>query len=161
MGRAFAVLILPFLLLANQPSTPSSSSQEGPAFEIEKAIEGFILLLQKATQTAKDLSQTEQEVIPEEKGIFKLYYKEVGNKAKVEERSDALIKAQVSYRLFANKKVPASTLLVVVKDGEVELYGKALGEEGANEAIKEALKVRGVKVVRSYIIIKEPARVKL
>ncbi|NPA03754.1 MAG: BON domain-containing protein [Epsilonproteobacteria bacterium] len=151
--KLLSLLLVPIMLSATEPA-PKDNPVE---LEFEKALEGFILLLQKATETAKDLSQTEQEVIPEEKDTFRLYYREVSNKAKVESRNDTLIKAQVSYKLYANKKIPASTLMVVVKDGEVELYGKALGEEGVEEAIKEALRVKGVKSVTSYVIIKKPA----
>ena len=150
LANKILVLFLPVWLFAQQPDA-----------EIEKALEQFILLLEKASEAAKDLSKTEQQVIPEEKSTFTLYYKRVENKASVEKRNDALIKAQISYKYFTDKEIPASTIMIIVRNGSVELYGKTLSKAVAQKAIDLALKIRGVKEVTSYLIIKEPAKITL
>jgi len=150
LANKILVLFLPVWLFAQQPDA-----------KIEKALEQFILLLEKASEAAKDLSKTEQQVIPEEKSTFTLYYKRVENKASVEKRNDALIKAQISYKYFTDKEIPASTIMIIVRNGSVELYGKTLSKAVAQKAIDLALKIRGVKEVTSYLIIKEPAKITL
>ena len=150
LANKIILLLLPAWLFAQQPDV-----------EIQKALEQFMLLLEKAGEAAKDLSQTDQQVIPEEKSTFTLYYKRVENRASVEKRSDALIKAQISYKFFADKEIPASTIMIIVRNGSVELYGKTLSKEAAQKAIDQALKVRGVKEVTSYLIVKEPAKISL
>ncbi|MRI59220.1 MAG: hypothetical protein C6H99_06930 [Epsilonproteobacteria bacterium] len=150
LANKIILLLLPAWLFAQQPDV-----------EIQKALEQFILLFEKASEAAKDLSQTDQQVIPEEKSTFTLYYKRVENRASVEKRSDALIKAQISYKFFTDKEIPASTIMIIVRNGSVELYGKTLSKEAAQKAIDQALKVRGVKEVTSYLIVKEPAKISL
>ncbi len=150
LANRFFLLLLPLWLLAQKPDP-----------DIEQALQQFMLLLEKASEAAKDISQTDQRVIPEEKSTFNLYYKHITNQAPVQKRNDTLIKAQISYKFFTDKEIPASTIMIIVREGSVELYGKTLSKEAAQRAIDQALKVRGVKEVTSYLIIKEPARVRL
>ncbi len=138
-----------------------SQPNQEPSQELQKALEQMMLLLEKSSEVVKDLSKTEQKVIPEAKNSFWLYYKHIDNKAKVEKRNDLLLKAQIQYRLAVAKDIPSSTILVVVHDGAVELYGKVHQKAIADKAIQTTLHTRGVKEVTSYLIIKEPAKIAL
>ena len=151
ISKIAAALTLPLLLLAQEPS------QE----DIQKALQNFLMLMEKSTETLKEMSQTEQKAVPEAKNGWMLYYKDVKNSAKVQERSDILIKTQIEYRYFRARDLGASTILVVVRSGIVELYGKVLGTQQAKKAIDLALTTRGVKEVISYLIVKEPQKLSL
>ncbi len=154
IGKIGAVLACSLPLVAQSPN-------EDPSQELQKALEQMLLLLEKSSEVVKDLSKTEQKVIPEAKNSFWLYYKHIDNKASVEKRNDLLLKAQIQYRLAVAKDIPSSTILVVVHDGAVELYGKVHKKETADKAIQTTLHTRGVKEVTSYLIIKEPAKISL
>ncbi len=136
----------------------ASSLFAQPNDELQKTLEEFLLLMEKSTQTLKSLSQSEQNAIPEEKYSWQLFYKDVINKAKVKQRNDLLIKTQINYKFLVQKEIPNSTILVNVKDGVVELYGKVHSKETALKAIDIALHTTGVKEVISYLIIKFPLK---
>ena len=151
ISKIAAALALPLLLLAQEPN------QE----DIQKALQNFLMLMEKSTEALKEMSQTEQKAVPESRNSWMLYYKDVKNSAKVQERSDILIKTQIEYRYFRARDLSASTILVVVRDGVVELYGKVLGTKQAQKAIDLALTTRGVREVISYLIVKEPQKLSL
>ncbi len=121
----------------------------------------MMLLLEKSTEALKDISKTEQNVVPEAKNGFLLYYKTIKNQANVEKRNDLLLKAQIQYRLAVAKEIPSSNILVLVRDGSVELYGKLHDKKMADKAMDIVLHTRGVKDVTSYLIIKEPVKISL
>jgi phosphopantothenoylcysteine synthetase/decarboxylase len=79
-------------------------AQEDPTKELQKALQGFMLLLQESQKSLQELSQTDQKPIPEEKNGFSLYYKRVQNAAKVEKRNDLLIKTQIGYKFLREKE---------------------------------------------------------
>ncbi len=145
LRNSLVALLFPLALFAQQE-------------DMQKALQEFLLMMEQTTKTLKDLSQTQQTPIPEEQNSWQLYYKVVQNGAKVEKRNDLLIKTQISYQLLKEKSIPSSLLLVVVKDGVVELFGKLYSQKGADKAIDIALHTRGVKKVISYIIMKLPAK---
>ena len=134
-------------------------AQEDPTQELQKALQGFMLFLQESQKSLKELSQSDQKPIPEEKNGFELYYKKVFNAAKVQERNDLLIKTQIGYKFLREKEIPSSHILILVQNGNVELYGKVHSPKTAQKCIDTALKVRGVKSVTSYLIIKEVAKI--
>ncbi len=138
-----------------------SQPNQEPSQELQKALEQMMLLLEKSSEVVKDLAKTEQQVVPEAKNSFWLYYKHIDNKAKVEKRNDLLLKAQIQYRLALDKDIPSSTILVVVHDGAVELYGKVHHKATADKVIQTTLHTRGVQEVTSYLIVKEPAKIAL
>ncbi len=138
-----------------------SQPNQEPSQELQKALEQMMLLLEKSSEVVKDLAKTEQQVVPEAKNSFWLYYKHIDNKAKVEKRNDLLLKAQIQYRLALAKDIPSSTILVVVHDGAVELYGKVHHKATADKVIQTTLHTRGVQEVTSYLIVKEPAKIAL
>ncbi len=151
ISKILAALTLPLLLLAQEPSPE----------DLQKAMQNFLLLMEKSTEALKEMSQTEQKAVPESRNSWMLYYKEVKNGAKVQKRSDILIKTQIEYRYFRDQNISASTILVTVRDGIVELYGKVHSTEAAQKAIDLALTTRGVKEVISYLIVKEPQKLSL
>ena len=138
-----------------------SQPNQEPSQELQKALEQMMLLLEKSSEVVKDLAKTEQQVVPEAKNSFWLYYKRIDNKAKVEKRNDLLLKAQIQYRLALAKDIPSSTILIVVHDGAVELYGKVHHKATADKVIQTTLHTRGVQEVTSYLIVKEPAKIAL
>ncbi len=139
----------------------SFAQNENMDDQLDKALQSLMLLLQKTKEAAKELSDTTQKTIPEKEGVFQLYYKVVKNAAKVEKRNDLLIKTQINYHLLRKKDIPSSFILVLVKDGDVELFGKVYSKEMADEVIHIALQTKGVKRVTSFLIIKEPAKLVL
>ena len=136
-------------------------AQEDPAQELQKALQGFMVLLEQSQKSLKELSETEQQPVPEEENSFSLYYKKVTNAAKVEKRNDLLVKTQIGYKFLREKDIPSTRILILVRDGNVELYGKVHSEKIAQKCIDLALKVRGVKSVTSYLIIKKPVKILL
>ncbi len=138
-----------------------SQPNQEPSQELQKALEQMMLLLEKSSEVIKDLAKTEQQVVPEAKNSFWLYYKHIDNKAKVEKRNDLLLKAQIQYRLALAKDIPSSTILVIVHDGAVELYGKVHHKTTVDKVIEIALHTTGVKEVTSYLIVKESAKISL
>ncbi len=147
-----------FLLLL---SLISGAFAQDESKELDQALQSFMLLLEKTQKSLKEISQMEQKAVPEEKSGFQLFYKHLLNDAKVEKRSDLLIKTQIDYRLLRQKDIPSSQILVLVRDGAVELYGKVYDKKSALKAIDIALHTRGVKEVTSYLIIKERAKILL
>ncbi len=145
LRNSLITLLFPLALFAHQD-------------DLQKALQEFLLMMEQTTKTLKEFSQSQQTPIPEEQNSWQLYYKVVQNGAKVEKRNDLLIKTQISYQLLKAKSIPSSLLLVVVKDGVVEFYGKLYSQKDADKAIDIALHTRGVKKVISYIIIKKPAK---
>ncbi|MRJ02288.1 MAG: BON domain-containing protein [Epsilonproteobacteria bacterium] len=129
-------------------------AQEPPLDEFQKMLQGFLLMLEQSQKSLQELSQTEQKPIPEERRSFQLYYKQIDNKADVEKRNDLLVKTQIEYKFLKDKDIPASTIMTIVRDGEVELYGKVHSPAIAERAMDLALRVRGVRRVTSYLIIK-------
>ncbi len=156
-NKILATLLCTLPLLAQ---SPNKSDQE-PSQELQRALEQMMLLLEKSSEVVKDLAKTEQKVVPEAKNSFWLYYKHIDNKAQVEKRNDLLLKAQIQYRLALAKDIPSSTILIVVHDGAVELYGKVHHKAIADKVIQTTLHTRGVKEVTSYLIIKELAKIAL
>lgn len=148
ISSLLAGLILNISLLAQEQPTD-------PADELEKALQGFMLLLEKSQKTLKELSDTTQSAVPEEKDSFTLFYKRVQNAQKVEKRNDLLIKTQIEYRYLREKEIPSTLILVIVKDGKVQLFGKVYSKKSALKAMDVALHTKGVKEVTSYLIIKE------
>jgi len=136
-------------------------AKENPSQQLDEALQSFMLFLQKTQKSLKDISQMEQKAVPEEANSFQLFYKKLTNKAKVENRSDLLIKTQIEYKLLRAKDIPSSLILVLVRDGKVELFGKVFDKKTALKAMDLALHVPGVKEVTSYLIIKERAKILL
>jgi osmotically-inducible protein OsmY len=132
-----------------------------PMPELQQALQGFLLFLQQAQKSVQELAESDQQAIPEEKEGFTLYHKRLENEAQVQKRNDLLVKTQIEYKFFKEKSIPTSTTLVIVRNGNVELYGKLHSIEAAKKAMELALSVKGVKSVTSYLIIKEPAKIKL
>ncbi|NPA83796.1 MAG: BON domain-containing protein [Epsilonproteobacteria bacterium] len=132
-----------------------------PVDELQKALQAFLLLLEQSQRSLQELTQTDQEPIPEAKNSFLVYYRHIENKAPVEPRNDLLIKTQIEYKFIKTKGIPASTIMTIVRNGSVELYGKVHSKESARKAMDLALRVKGVREVTSYLIIKEPIKVRL
>jgi len=153
--RFISSLFLTFMFCFNL------QAQEEPSQELDQALQSFMLLLEKTQKSLKEISQMEQKAIPEEANSFQLFYKKITNKAKVEKRSDLLIKTQIEYKLLRAKEIPSSSILVLVRNGKVELFGKVYDKKSALEAMDIALHIRGVKEVVSYLIIKERAKILL
>ncbi|BCD60990.1 MULTISPECIES: BON domain-containing protein [unclassified Nitratiruptor] len=129
--------------------------------EVEKALQNLMILMEKSASTIKDFTQNRQPATPEEQSSFQLYYKQVQNGAKVEKRNDFLIKAQIQYRLLRAKNVSFNSLLIVVHNQNVELYGKVHSEKEAEDIINTTLHTKGVRSVTSYLIVKKLKRVVL
>jgi len=155
-NKLFLSLLIALPLAAQEP-TPA----QDPAQELQQALQGFLLFLQQAQKSVQELAETDQQAIPEEKEGFTLYHKRLENEAPVQKRNDLLVKTQIEYKFFREKSIPTSTTLVIVRNGDVELYGKLHSIEAAKKAMELALSVKGVKSVTSYLIIKEPAKIKL
>ncbi|SMC08541.1 BON domain-containing protein [Nitratiruptor tergarcus] len=151
LKSSLAIIALAMNLFAQEPQDD----------ELQKALQNFLLMMEKSTQTLKELSENEQNAIPEEKDSWQLFYKDVKNSAQVKKRNDLLIKTQINYKFLTQKDIPSSTILVTVKDGVVELFGKLYSKKSALKAIDIALHTAGVKEVVSYLIIKTPAKVLL
>ena len=129
--------------------------------DLQKALQNLVILMEKSASSLKELSSDEQKAIPEEQNSFQLYYRVVQNSLSVKPRNDLLIKTQIQYRLLRTKDVPYSTILVLVRDGKVELYGKVHSQKTAEKILDIALHTKGVKQVTSYLIIKKPAKLLL
>ncbi|BCD68819.1 BON domain-containing protein [Nitratiruptor sp. YY09-18] len=151
LKNSLFILLLPLFLLAQQP-------KENDVTQMQEALQQFMLFMQKATESLKDLSTTKQKAVPEDEHSWMLYYKKLKNAHIPQKRNDLLIKTQLEYNFLTDKSIPSSTILVTVHNGRVELYGKVNSKETADKALDIALHTRGVKEVVSYLIIKFPAK---
>jgi osmotically-inducible protein OsmY len=123
--------------------------------ELQKALQSFMLLLEKSQMTLKELTDTTQSATPKESDNFELFYKRIKNTQKIEKRNDILIKTQIGYKFLQDKDIPSTQILIIVKDAKVELYGKIYSKKIALKMLDIALHTKGVKEVTSYLIIKE------
>ncbi len=129
--------------------------------DLQKAMQNLVILMEKSAATLKEITESNQKAIGVEKKSWMLFYKDIKNSAKVEKRNDLLTKTQIEYRFIKDKDIPNSTILVVVRDGIVELFGKVPGKKTALQAIDTALHTKGVKEVISYLVIIEPKKIAL
>lgn len=129
--------------------------------DLQKAMQNFVILMEKSAATLKEMTESNQKAIPVEKNSWMLFYKDIKNSAKVQKRNDLLIKTQIEYQFIKDKDIPNATILVVVENGVVELFGKVPSKKVALQAIDMSLHTKGVKEVVSYLIIIEPKRIAL
>lgn len=118
-------------------------------------------MFEKSKEIIESMTKSEQKVLPEKKDSFFLYYKRVKNSLPVQERNDFLITAQIKYKIGIQKDISLGNILIITKNGNVELFGKVSSKEDAEKIIDLALKTNGVKEVVSYLIIIEPKTLSL
>ena len=129
--------------------------------ELQKALQNLMLLMEKSASTLKEFSQDNQPAVVEEESGFELYYKVIKNAAKIEKRNDLLIKTQIQYRLIRQKEIHSGSILVLVHNQHVELFGKVHSKKEADRIIDIALHTKGVRSVTSYLIVKKVKKVLL
>ncbi|WP_281951629.1 BON domain-containing protein [Nitrosophilus kaiyonis] len=118
-------------------------------------------MFEKSKEIIESLTKTEQKVLPADEKSFLLYHKIVKNSLPVEKRNDFLITAQIKYKVAIEKEISLGNILIVTNNQVVELYGKVPSKEIADKIIDISLKTRGVKEVRSYLIIIEKGIISL
>ena len=127
----------------------------------QEILEEAYKMFEKSKEIIESFTKTDQKVLPESKNSFLLYHKRVKNSLPVEKRNDFLISTQIKYKISLEKDIPLRDILIISKDGVVELFGKVDSKDKAEKIIDIALKTRGVKEVVSYLIIIEPAILEL
>ena len=121
----------------------------------QEILEQAYKMFEKSKEIIESFSQSEQQVVPESKNSFLLYYKIVKNSLPIEKRNDFLITAQIKYKISIQKDISVKNLLILSKNGQVELFGKVNSKDIADKVINISLKTGGVKEVISYLIIIE------
>jgi len=88
-------------------------------------------MLEKSKEIIESFTKTEQNVVLESKNSFIPYYKNIKNKLPVEKRNDFLITTQIKYKISIEKDISVRNLLILSKNGQVELFGKVDSKEKA------------------------------
>lgn len=147
------LLLVPLMLFANPNGSEYNESEFNKS--IDETFNRLKILLVKSGAMMKELAQdpTYQEFIDQSSHKANLYYKNIeSNVSKTS--NDMMIKSEIIYKLVRDKEIGSKNIMVLVNNGDVELYGKAPSRTLINKIFALAKAINDVKSVESFIIIK-------
>lgn len=147
------LLLVPLMLFANPNGGEYNESEFNKS--IDETFNRLKILLVKSGAMMKELAQDPayQEFIDQSSHKANLYYKNIeSNVSKTS--NDMMIKSEIIYKLVRDKEIDSKNIMVLVNNGDVELYGKAPSRTLINKIFALAKAINDVKSVESFIIIK-------